>query len=242
MATRLHVSPEHRDRIRAYEHLFDVVESRDFPVNEDDPFLWWNGVRLQLFSGQDAKPSWLRDEDLERRATLGAELARACGVTRSQQPRVLDAMAGWGVDGMSLAALGCPVVMVEQSDAMWALLDSFLGSRSGRGTELIHADAWNILDGKRTFDVVYLDPMFPLRRKGALPGKAMQLLARVCGSDDRSAADWVERAKPCAASRVVLKRRLRDPLVGRPDWQIKGHSVRYDVYRGLGGQAPLSTA
>ena len=235
MATRLHVSPEYRDHIRAYEHLFDVVESCKLPINEDGPYLWWNGSRLQLFSGQDPRPVCLCDEDLEKRANFGAELARACGVTRSRQPRVLDAMAGWGVDGMMLAALSCPVVMVERNDAMWALLDSFLSSCSGRGAELIHADAWTILDGKRSFDVVYLDPMFSQRRKGALPGKAMQLLARVCGPDDRSAADWVERAKPCAVARVVLKRRLRDPLVGRPDWQIKGHSVRYDVYRGVGG-------
>jgi hypothetical protein len=84
--------------------------------------------------------------------------------------------------------------------------------------------------------------MYARRRKGALPGKSMQLLALVCGPDQRSAADWIDRARPCAAGRVVLKRRLRDPLVGRPDWQIKGHSVRYDVYRGRGDQAPLSTA
>ena len=148
-------------------------------------------------------------------------------------PQVLDAMAGWGADGMILAVLGSPVVMVEHNDVMWALLDSFLATRSERRPELIHADAWTILDGKRTFDVVYLDPMFPRRRKGALPGKSMQLLTRVCGPDERSAADWVERARPCAAARVVLKRRLRDPLVGRPDWQIKGRAVRYDVYRGV---------
>ncbi len=239
---RLHVSSEHRDQIRAYERLFDVVETSGPPADGNEPVLWWNGVRLELFGGRHTKSVALCNEDIERRATLGSELARACGVTRAQQPGVLDAMAGWGVDGMILAHLGSPVVMVEQNVVMWALLDSFLASRSGPTPELIHADAWGVLNGEHLFDVVYLDPMFRRRRKGALPGKSMQLLARVCGPDHRLAGEWVERARPCAAQRVVLKRRMRDPLVGHPDWQIKGHSVRYDVYRGEGVQAPLSTA
>jgi hypothetical protein len=33
---------------------------------------------------------------------------------------------------------------------------------------------------------------------------------------------------------VVLKRRLRDAVVGQPAWQIKERIVRYDVYRGTG--------
>jgi hypothetical protein len=239
---RLYVSAQQRDEIRRYQHLFDIVATSGPPVDEDGPFLYWNGDRLQLFSGHDGKPAVVCDEEIERRATFSSELARACGVTRSRQPSVLDALAGWGVDGMSLAALGSSLVMVEQNDAMWALLDSFLARRPGQRPELIHDDAWAVLDGSRLFDVVYLDPMYARRRKGALPGKAMQLLALVCGPDQRSAADWIDRARSCAAGRVVLKRRLRDPLVGRPDWQIKGHSVRYDVYRGQGDQAPLSTA
>jgi 16S rRNA (guanine1516-N2)-methyltransferase len=239
---RLYVPVQQRGEVRAYEQLFDVVESSGLPVDEDGPFLSWDGLRLELLCGRDPRPAAICEKDIERRAGYGSELARACGVTRSRQPLVVDAMAGWGVDGLSLAALGSTVVMVEQNDAMWALLDSFLASRSGQRPELIHDDAWTVLDGSRPFDVVYLDPMYPQRRKGALPGKSMQLLARICGPDQRSASDWIERAKPCASARVVLKRRLRDPLVGQPDWQIKGHSVRYDVYRGRGDQAPRSTA
>ncbi len=239
---RLYVPAEQRGAISAYEPLFDVVESSGLPLDEDGPFLRWKGWRLELCSGRDSRPSGVCDEEIERRATYGSELARACGVTRARQPLVLDAMAGWGVDGMSLAALGCTVVMVERNEAMWAILHSFLASRPGEQPELMHGDAWRVLDGSRLFDVVYLDPMYPKRRKGALPGKSMQLLARVCGPDQRSAAEWVERARICASARVVLKRRLRDPLVVQPDWQIRGHSVRYDVYRGKGGQAPRSTA
>ena len=39
-------------------------------------------------------------------------------------------------------------------------------------------------------------------------------------------------AQRCARSRVVLKRRLKDPVALKPDWTLKGRSVRYDVYQG----------
>jgi hypothetical protein len=45
----------------------------------------------------------------------------------------------------------------------------------------------------------------------------------------------LERARERALRRVVLKRRARDPVIGRPDWTVRGKAVRYDVYRGKAG-------
>ena len=47
-------------------------------------------------------------------------------------------------------------------------------------------------------------------------------------------AGWIERAQRKALSRVVIKRRLKDPpLQPKPAWQLKGKTVRYDCYPGL---------
>ena len=60
----------------------------------------------------------------------------------------------------------------------------------------------------------------------------MQYLAELLGQDDEFEEDLLEVALAHATSRVVLKRRLKARLIGKPDWQIRGRSVRYDVYRG----------
>jgi len=59
--------------------------------------------RLELCAGDDASGICLRIDDVERRVRQGRKLAlaRACGVRAGL--RVLDGMAGLGLDGMTLA-------------------------------------------------------------------------------------------------------------------------------------------
>ena len=218
---------------------FEPVASAVRPRRARGFYLWWGDDRLVLYKGSDAHGVCLQPLDFERRAKLRGELARACGVTVKHRPRVLDVMAGLGVDGMTMSTLGCAVVMVERHPVLWALLDSFVrlvGEQHTVVREVVHADAWSWLQAANAvaarFDVVYLDPMFPSRRKGALPGKPMQFLSELTEPDSHPVEDWIELVRQHARERVVLKRRLRGPVVGKPDWQIKGRSVRYDVYRG----------
>ena len=73
--------------------------------------------------------------------------------------------------------------------------------------------------------------MFPEHRKKALPGKAMQYLRDLLPAQEQHVGLLLESARRVAADRVVLKRRRRDATVGKPDWQVMGSTVRYDVYR-----------
>jgi 16S rRNA (guanine1516-N2)-methyltransferase len=98
----------------------------------------------------------------------------------------------------------------------------------------VEGDALDALRRGECFDVVYLDPMFPVRRKGALPRLKAQLLADVALPLEIDEATLVDVARIRARERVVLKRRGRDPSVAVPDWQIRGTRVRFDVYRGRG--------
>ncbi len=85
-------------------------------------------------------------------------------------------------------------------------------------------------------DVVYLDPMFPPRTKGA-EGKPMKVLRQLVGDDDDSPVLF-EAALKVAKKRVVVKRPLRaEPLTlpgktegEEPKVTFKGKSLRYDVY------------
>jgi len=192
--------------------------------------------RLELCAGDDASGICLRIDDVERRVRQGRKLAlaRACGVRAGL--RVLDGMAGLGLDGMTLATLGCDVLMVERERLLAELLVDAIERVRGRidiAGNAAHrlADVREVLKEGHRFDTVYLDPMFPARDKHALPRKSAQVLSALLGAADDDLPAIVADSIPLAA-RVVVKRRRHDAAIGRPDWQILGRSVRFDVYRG----------
>lgn len=215
---------------------FVLKPAGEFTQVGADFTLWAVGDHLELRRSGDRRGLWMRAADLDRRAKGDLELLRACGLSRQVGSavgvRVLDAMAGWGLDGLLLARMGCNLVMVEKHPAIHALLEDFADRVDLSAVQACCGDGFAWLDGSQTFDVVYLDPMFPARRKRALPGKRMQYLAALASEDSHSIDSWLEAGLLNASGRVVLKRRLHDPVAAAPDWQITGRTVRYDVYRG----------
>ena len=163
-------------------------------------------------------------------ARRGGPLAivRACGARPGL--RVLDAMAGWGGDGLALAAAGCAVTMTESHPTVFAMLVDLL-DRCASDVRAELEDARRCIPSG--FDVVYLDPMFEPRRKTALPGKPMQVLRDIVGRDAPDLAETLALARRHARERVVMKRHTHAPAVGAPDWRIPGRTVRFDVYRPL---------
>jgi 16S rRNA (guanine1516-N2)-methyltransferase len=145
-------------------------------------------------------------------------------------------MAGLGLDGMTLAMLGCEVLMVERNALLAELLADavdFIHNKidvAGAVSRRL-ADVRDVLSEMHAFETIYLDPMFPARDKHALPRKSAQMLGDLLGAADDALPSIVADSIPLAR-RVVVKRRLHDPAVGRPDWEILGRSVRFDVYRG----------
>lgn len=234
-AVRAYCLPQGRWLLEDSAARVCVEERWRQPADVPGFYLWAADDHVELCRGT-GPGVWVTAQELRRRAVQGSELLRACGVSAAAPPRVLDAMAGWGVDALVLAGRGCRVTMVEQHPALCVLAQD-LARRSG----LKHVvggqgDGYQALSTPPPYDVVYLDPMFPLRNKGALPGKRMQWLAQIAAADARPLHDWLQQAVAKAAGRVVLKRRRTDPPVAVPDWQITGRTVRYDVYRGRGGR------
>lgn len=173
----------------------------------------------------------------------GQPLARAVGLKGGATPTVIDATAGLGRDAFVLACLGCTVQLVERSPVIAALLhdglqraaqDPTLGPLVTARLRLQVADAQDYLrtqDPSQRPDVVYLDPMYPHRRKSALVGKEMRLLRHLVG-DDQDAAELLRAALGSARQRVVVKRpRLAPSLNGPPpSLTITAPNTRFDVY------------
>ena len=169
-------------------------------------------------------------------------LTVAVGARRGRRPSVVDATAGLGRDTFVLALHGCRVAAVERSPVIAALLRdglrraapvSDLQDAVGRIT-LIEADARQTLDvlaDDDRPDVVYLDPMYPARRReSAQVKKEMRLLRRLLG-DDADIGELFDVARRTARRRVVVKRPLHAaPLAPSLDVTYKGKSTRFDIY------------
>ncbi|WP_020648338.1 class I SAM-dependent methyltransferase [Solimonas variicoloris] len=201
------------------------------------------GLELHARHHPEFKPircDWTGAE-LARRIAAGKKqlLARAIGLHKHPQAEVLDATAGLGRDGFTLAALGARVTMVERQPLFAALLEDArlraLADPRWRETaeriELIAGDAGALMRSGRRWDVVHLDPMYPHRGKQALPQKEMQLLRELTGSDPDAEA-LLAPALVCARLRVVVKRPSAAPFLAdrAPAFQISGTQARYDVY------------
>ncbi len=175
----------------------------------------------------------------------GQAIAKAVGLKSGNNPSVLDVTAGLAGDAFVLATLGCPVTMIERSAILFILIENALERASlsetftpiiQQGFKAINHDANDyikeqLLNDSSAPDVIYIDPMYPDRKKSALVKKDMQILQRLHGEDDNS-AELLDNALRYARKRVVVKRPVQaEPLSDRkPNTCIKSKKTRYDIY------------
>ncbi len=169
----------------------------------------------------------------------GQSIAKAVGIKAGINLHVIDATAGLGRDAFVLATLGCKVDMVERSPVAAALLEdglqrAYLDAEIGQWVEqrmsLTHDSGYQYLQ-QHQCDVVYLDPMFPHKKKSALVKKEMRVFQGVVGAD-LDADDLLEVALAAAKFRVVVKRPDYAPFLSekKPSMSIKTKKNRFDVY------------
>ncbi len=217
----------HRVAARRYADAF-ALRPVAAPPPGPGAQLYYDAQGMALAYGEERRLFRLRLAPIKARAAQSLLLARACGA--GKHPSVADLFAGWGTDGLSLALKGCAVTLVERSPVVWALLDDLVVRHAlPAAVVCAEAGAWCRAHRKEV-DVAYLDPMFPPRRKPALPDRSMQLLRGLAARDDEGLAERLEQAKAAARQRVVIKRRIHDPAAGRPAWQLRGGRIRFDVY------------
>lgn len=169
-------------------------------------------------------------------------IIKAVGLKGNGPLRVLDATAGLGRDAFVLANSGCTVDMIERSPVVAALLsdglqraalDSELGRWLPKRMALYHGVSYELLanwPGSQP-EVIYLDPMFPHRKKAALVKKEMRIFQQLLGPD-QDADKLLEPALALASKRVVVKRPDNAPFLAgiAPNMSIKSKKHRFDVY------------
>ncbi|MCF7530258.1 class I SAM-dependent methyltransferase [Neisseria lisongii] len=177
-----------------------------------------------------------------RRTKGGGELI-AKAVAHTARPTVWDATGGLGRDSFVLASLGLNVTTFEQNPAVACLLSDGLNRAAAADSDTAAAAAritlhfgnactlMKALAAECRPDVVYLDPMYPERKKSAAVKKEMAYFhGLIAESQDESGL--LAAAKAVAKKRVVVKRpRLGEHLAGQtPAYCYEGKSTRFDVY------------
>ena len=174
-------------------------------------------------------------------------IAKAVGLSGESSLNILDATCGLGADAFIMASLGGNITMTERVAEVYALVKDALKQAQewGRDTDpeliaiinrmnLINADAKEYMltvSPKCRPDVIYLDPMFPPRKKSAKVKKDMSVFHNLVGTDNDS-YEMLPLALSCALKRVVVKRpRVASTLSSKTaNYSFKGKSNRYDVY------------
>ena len=226
----------------------DTKRNRDERANESAVYLRKTEAGLALVAdGLELVPDFSHMAKRIRQDRLSKELlvraARVRGV--GNEPLAVDATAGLGEDSLLLAAAGFRVILYESASTIAALLrdslqraaDDPLLTRAVARMELREGDSvegllcMGNLPQDELPDVVYLDPMFPERRKSAAVKKKFQLihhLERPC-TNEKELFDAAMVARP---RKVVVKRPVKGPwLAGaKPSHSLAGKAVRYDCY------------
>ena len=208
-------------------------------------FLSWREGCLKLLDKELLKKGGLA-VDIEPRsgeqrswpAPKQGVLAQALGrKTRT----VVDATTGWGQDSLHIFRMGYELLCMERSPVMAELLvDAFNRLAEQDWMQKLNLQPPRLLEGnaiallttlENQADCIYLDPMFPpKRKKSALARKSMRVLHDLLG-DDQDKEQLFAAALTAAGKRIVVKSPdYAEPLGGKPNESFQGKLLRYDVY------------
>lgn len=170
-------------------------------------------------------------------------LVKAIGLHRQRDLTVIDATAGLGHDGLSLAWLGAQVKWLESSPTLALVLRQAITIARSSDAQHLCATAHRLsltpgraelmLPHLEAPEVVYLDPMYPPASLRGAAGKEAQTLRALVGEADHASEQLLlEQARASARRRVVSKRPHRAPPLAnhQPRRRIAGKSIRFDIY------------
>lgn len=153
-------------------------------------------------------------------------------------PKAIDATAGLGEDSFILAAGGYEVELFEHNPITCALLnDALIRARNdarlrdiAKRMHLTEGDSKDFLENiSYRPDIIYLDPMFPEKKKSAETKKKLQVLHQIelpC-ADENELLEAAINAKPV---KIIIKRPPDGAYLGgiKPSYSITRKAVRFD--------------
>lgn len=217
------------------KNQFCLVVEPERKLCENCDFLHFSDGKLQFHSSELGQMCFDFGEiyDYHRRQNYALSkepLARALAIKGNEKKVIWDTTCGTGKDTLLIHYFGAKLTSFERSPTIYLLLKDAL-RRFPLELSLVFADASKIpLSGERP-EVIYYDPMYPTKKKSALPRKEMRIFKEMVG-EDLDSDQFLEWALKTATERVVVKRSLEaNPIKEKPTASYVGKSTRYDMYK-----------
>lgn len=215
-------------------------------------FLFYNKNILNLGTVASAKTSvhidfssWYRKLNSSQGFSKKSLLAKSIGAGKLSGGLVWDLTAGLCKDNFVFLGLGCRVTAIEKSSIICALIED--GIRRGREDvkirewierlTVVNDDAFNFLQENQNErpHAIYIDPMYPEKKKAALPKKDMQVLQTMSPPTGEAEIErWLNLSLELAQGRVVVKRPTWSEAIPSKEGIVHSYeskSVRFDMYQ-----------
>jgi 16S rRNA (guanine1516-N2)-methyltransferase len=157
---------------------------------------------------------------------------KALGLNKNPHPVVADATLGTGKDTLFLAYLGAQVISYERNPWVYLLASDALKRLHENHEWATLANKIEIRFGSinSSWDYIYYDPMFPEKKKSALPPKEMQIFKKLVG-DDQDQIKLAAELLALTKARLLVKRPTwAEPILPKPHMSYESKLMRVDTY------------
>ncbi len=164
----------------------------------------------------------------------GELIARSLGI-KEDIKNVVDLSAGLGIDAVLLAQIGFQVTSVERCPILIFLLHEAQKKTTRKEVKGIN---WILSDSKKFLTdyklesptSCYFDPMYPEKKKTALPRQEMVIFRELVGQDT-DAESTLKLALQKGFVRTSVKRPVKaEELIEKPDYHLASKLIRFDIY------------
>lgn len=218
-------------------NIYNIIVEPERKLCELCDYLYFSEGKLQFHSEELGEMSFDFEEiysyhQRQKYALSKEPLAKALGIKggSGEKRLIWDTTCGTGKDSLLIFYFGARLRSFERNPAVFLLLKDAL-RRYPLDFDLVFGDARELEKPKIRPEVIYYDPMFPTKKKSALPRKEMRIFKEMVGEDSDS-KDFLDWALQTATERVVVKRPLEaEPIKEKPTASYSGKSTRYDMYK-----------
>jgi 16S rRNA (guanine1516-N2)-methyltransferase len=208
-------------------------------VKEKD-FFYLNNILHYKISGKESLSFDFRKGRLFnrlKRIEHESLIKKAIGKNKSKL-KIFDATAGSLIDTIIFLKLGHKVVACEQSRILYKLLEDAI-SRARKEYDffenltLINIKSENTIDQHQDADIFYFDPMFNKAKRNLKRSGTLQKISNILSYEklEDTSRDIFSSMLEKDFKKIIVKRPINTkPLYEKINYQIKGKTIRFDIY------------
>ena len=208
-------------------------------MKEEDFFYIDNILHYKISDKESLSFDFLKGRLFNRLKRVEHEslIKKAIGKNRTKL-KIFDATAGSLIDTIIFLKLGHKVVACEQSKILIKLLsDGIVRAREEysffENLTLINEDSANIIELHKDSDIFYFDPMFNKTKRNLKRSGILQKISNILIHEklQDTSKDIFSSIQKSNFKKIIVKRPINSkPLDEKINYQVKGKSIRFDIY------------